>query len=167
MSEGCASFPLRTRDEACHLQKCHSCILSLSWCFPVGELHIRGRRARVDTHDGPGCMEWVPVWPKEAGYVEDMLLFCVSIVQVQENISEEGLKESHMIPQMAFFFTHTNLLSWLYALTIPINMFHAVKHSEIKINVTEDYLLSTFIKLLFIHHLLPDSTLCCSCICRF
>lgn len=44
-------------------------------------------------------------------------------------------------------------------------MFHAVKHAENKINVTEDYLRSTFINLLFIHHLLSDSKICCMCIC--
>lgn len=120
--EGCASFPLRTRDEACHLQKCHSCILSLSWCLPVGELHIRGRGARVDRHDGPGCMERVPVWPKETGYVEDMLLFCVSIVQVQDNFREEGLKEkkSHDLTNGFLLHIQTCHLGFVHSLYLYI-----------------------------------------------
>lgn len=42
----------------------------------MGELHIRGGGEKADKHDGPGCVECVPVWSKETGYVEDML-FCL------------------------------------------------------------------------------------------
>lgn len=85
---GCASFPIQSRDEACGWNRWPGGILSLPWCFPVGELHIRRGGGGTDKRDGSGCVEYVPVWSKKAGQEKNLFK---SLLGCKENLENTYL----------------------------------------------------------------------------